>query len=106
MMIWSSLSVSGTDSRAGCQLVEDAVVVIPDTRVTGIEVSSKLSVVFEPPEGCLGEEQELLSLCPQSLKVRDRLIAVRRVMPGVNSSVCLREVARSCRIQLQQPIVA
>src|SRR3712207_850219 len=78
-----------------------------DAPIAALQVPAELPVLLQPPERRSGEEQELGPPGAQLLQVRDRLLAVSRVVAGVDPFLVLGEVPASPALsQLEQFLVA
>src|SRR2546422_226038 len=88
------------------KLVDHASLVAPDPIMGLVEILLQTAVMFEPPEGRVGEKQELPALGDERLQMLDRCGAVRRVVAGKFAVVAPREVPRFPAFQFEQLTIA
>src|SRR5687768_2945161 len=74
--------------------------------MTPQQVLAELAIVFEPPEGGPRNDEVVRASRPHGLQLRDRCVAVRRVMARVDAATGLREMPPMPPVECQQLVVA
>src|SRR5262249_37692199 len=77
-----------------------------DRLVVGLQVLAQAGIVVEPPAAGRRHREVLRAGLAQRLKLGDRLLGVRRVVPGPSPVLGLGEMQRAVSAEAEQGVVA